>query len=243
MNKDYEELDAGSVAVINETEKSEPELNTVQAAPSTSIKVKGGRVYAFFKRAFDIVFSLISLIVLSPLFLIIAILIKCTSRGKVFYVSKRVGKNGKIFKFYKFRSMRDGAEQELDTLLNQNMNQGITFKMKDDPRITKIGKFLRKSSIDELPQLINILKGDMSLVGPRPGTLREYELYSDYDKQRLLVPQGLTGEWQVRGRSKIPFKQMVELDLNYIAHKRSFWYDIKLIFMTFGAVLRQDGAE
>lgn len=240
-NKD---LNNGAIVVATKTEEPEIELNTSETASFTSdIKVKGGRAYAFFKRVFDFLFSLFALIALSPLFLVIAILIKCSSSGKVFYVSERVGKNGKIFKFYKFRSMRNGAEQELDSLLAQNMNQGITFKMKNDPRVTKVGKFLRRSSLDELPQLINILKGDMSLVGPRPGTLREYQLYSDYDKQRLLVPQGLTGEWQVRGRSKIPFKQMVELDLDYITNKRSFWYDVKLIFMTFGAVLRQDGAE
>ena len=237
------DLSNGSVAVSTSSDRIEIESNILKSPSTTNIEVKGGCIYAFFKRVFDLVFSLLFLIILSPVFLIIAILIKCTSRGKIIYVSKRVGQNGKVFKFYKFRTMRDGAEKELDDLLAQNMNEGITFKMKNDPRVTKVGKFLRKSSLDELPQLLNILKGDMSIVGPRPGTLREYELYSDYDKQRLLVPQGLTGEWQVGGRSKIPFKQMVEMDLHYIKNKRSFWYDIKLIFLTFGAVLRQDGAE
>ncbi len=207
------------------------------------INVRDGKVYAFFKRVFDIFCSLLALIILSPILLIVGILVKCTSRGKIIYTSDRVGKNGKIFKFYKFRSMKQGAEAELETLLDQNETKGITFKMKDDPRVTGFGKFIRKTSLDELPQLVNILKGDMSFVGPRPCTVREYKLYGEYEKQRLLVPQGLTGEWQVKGRSNTTFEEMIDLDLDYIQNKRSFWYDIKLIFMTFGAVIKEEGAK
>ncbi len=211
-----------------------------------AIHVKGGRTYAFFKRFFDIFFSLLAVFILSPLLLIIGLLVVLTSKGPMIYVSNRVGQNGKVFKFYKFRSMKKDAEEELQTLLNKNeIPGGVTFKIKDDPRITKFGKILRRTSLDELPQLFNILKGDMSIVGPRPCTVREYELYNDYDKQRLLVPQGLSGEWQVHGRSTTTFDEMIEMDLDYIQNKRSLWYDAKLIFKTvillFG--FKKSGAE
>ena len=160
------------------------------------------------------------------------------------YVSKRVGKDGKIFNFYKFRSMVDKAEDELENLLSQNeVEGGVTFKMKDDPRVTKVGKFLRKTSLDELPQLFNIFKGDMSLVGPRPCTDREYNLYTEKEKLRLRVPQGLTGEWQVSGRSDTTFSQMIEMDIDYVLNKRGFWYDIGLLFRTIPAFLFKKGAR
>ena len=160
------------------------------------------------------------------------------------YVSKRVGKDGKVFNFYKFRSMRENAEEELKLLLEHNeIEGGVIFKMKEDPRITKFGKFLRKTSLDELPQLFNILKGDMSLVGPRPCTVREYELYSERDKLRLKVPQGLTGEWQVRGRCNTSFEEMVDMDLDYIQNKRGFWYDIGLLFRTIPVFFGKRGAQ
>lgn len=227
MNLEKEVLNSGSA---------------VKVAERVEIKVKGGKAYAFFKRAFDIFSSAIALIVLFPFLLIIGILVKVTSKGPVFYVSDRVGKNGKVFKFYKFRTMVKDAEQQLDQLLEQNeVEGGVTFKMENDPRLTKFGKFLRKSSIDELPQLLNILKGDMSVVGPRPCTPRELELYGDKEKNRLLVPQGLTGEWQVNGRSNTTFDEMIDLDLRYIEKKRGFWYDIGIIFRTLPAVFRQNG--
>ena len=227
MNLEKEVLNSGSA---------------VKVAEKIEIKVKGGKAYAFFKRAFDIFSSTIALIVLFPFLLIIGILVKVTSKGPVFYVSDRVGKNGKVFKFYKFRTMVKDAEQQLDQLLEQNeVEGGVTFKMENDPRLTKFGKFLRKSSIDELPQLLNILKGDMSVVGPRPCTPRELELYGDKEKNRLLVPQGLTGEWQVNGRSNTTFDEMIDLDLRYIEKKRGFWYDIGIIFRTLPAVFRQNG--
>ena len=227
MNLEKEVLNSGSA---------------VKVAEKIEIKVKGGKAYAFFKRAFDIFSSAIALIVLFPFLLIIGILVKVTSKGPVFYVSDRVGKNGKVFKFYKFRTMVKDAEQQLDQLLEQNeVEGGVTFKMENDPRLTKFGKFLRKSSIDELPQLLTILKGDMSVVGPRPCTPRELELYGDKEKNRLLVPQGLTGEWQVNGRSNTTFDEMVDLDLEYIEKKRGFWYDIGIIIRTLPAVFRQNG--
>lgn len=224
--------------------KEKETIIEAQTKTIVPIKVKGGKIYAFFKRAFDIFASLIAILILALPMLVVGIIIKCDSKGPMIYVSKRVGKNGKIFKFYKFRSMCVDAESKLEELLNQNeVEGGVTFKMEKDPRVTKFGKFIRKTSIDELPQLFNILKGDMSIVGPRPCTDREYELYTDEQKQRQLVPQGLTGEWQVRGRSDTTFDEMIKFDIEYVKNKRSFWYDIKLIFLTIGAVFKGRGAK
>lgn len=206
------------------------------------VNIKKKRIYSFFKRVVDILASFILIILLSWLYLILAILVKCTSKGPVIYTSQRVGKNGKLFKFYKFRSMRVGAEKELDSLLGQNETGGITFKMKDDPRITKFGKFLRKTSLDELPQLFNILNGSMSFVGPRPALPREVEQYNEYQKQRLLVKQGLTCIWQCSGRSNTTFDEQIEMDLEYI-EKRGFFFDIWIMIKTFFAVIFGKGAE
>ena len=160
------------------------------------------------------------------------------------YVSKRVGKNGRIFNFYKFRSMYKDAEQRLNELLNQNeVEGGITFKMKNDPRITPFGKFIRKTSIDELPQLFNVLKGDISLIGPRAAIPREVELYPQEAFDRLLVPQGLSGEWQANGRSDTTFENMIKMDLDYIQNKSGFWHDVALIFKTVIVVIKGNGAE
>lgn len=206
------------------------------------IQLKKKPVYGFFKRAMDIFGSLFLIIVLSWLLLILAVLVKCTSKGPILYVSKRVGKDGKLFNFYKFRSMRVGADKELDSLLAQNETGGITFKMKDDPRVTKFGKFIRKTSLDELPQLFNILNGSMSFVGPRPALPREVEQYNDYQKQRLLVKQGLTCIWQCSGRSNTTFDEQIEMDLEYI-QKRGFFFDIWILIKTFFAVIFGKGAE
>lgn len=168
-----------------------------------------------------------------PIFIIVAVLIKLEDpKGPIFFKQMRVGKGEKEFGMYKFRSMVVDAEDRLNDLLKHNDVSGAMFKMKDDPRVTNIGKFIRKTSIDELPQLFNVLKGEMSLVGPRPPLPREVKEYSKYDKQRLLVTQGCTGLWQVSGRSNLTFDEMVELDLQYIK-KRSIWFDIKIIFKTF----------
>lgn len=197
-----------------------------------NISVNTARSYLVMKRAIDIIGSFCGLVVLSILFVIIALLIKLEDpKGKVFFKQLRVGKDGKEFYMYKFRSMASDAEERLKELLALNEVSGAMFKMKDDPRVTKIGKFIRKTSVDELPQLFNVFRGDMSLVGPRPPLPREVEEYSAYDKQRLLVVPGCTGLWQVSGRSNVGFEDMVELDLQYI-RERSFLYDIKIILKT-----------
>lgn len=196
------------------------------------VNVNERKTYLFTKRLIDIIGASCGIIVLSFLFIFIAILIKIEDpKGTVFFSQKRVGLNGKEFKMYKLRSMVSNAEEKLAELLNYNEVSGAMFKLKDDPRITKVGKFIRKTSIDELPQLFNVLKGDMSLVGPRPPLPREVAVYSDYDKQRLMVTPGCTGLWQVSGRNSLSFEEMVELDLQYI-RERSFLFDIKLILKT-----------
>lgn len=188
--------------------------------------------YRIIKRIFDIIASLVGLILLSPLFLVLAILIKTDNpAGGVFYSQTRLGLKQRTFKMYKFRSMCTDADEKLKNLLKYNEVEGAMFKMKEDPRITKVGKFIRKYSIDELPQLWNVLIGDMSLVGPRPPLEREIKEYTDYDWQRLMVKPGCTGLWQVSGRNSIGFHEMVELDLKYIK-KSSLVYDLGILFRT-----------
>lgn len=217
---------------------------TAEKKKSARITVKKRRGYAFFKRAFDIFFSLLDLILLSPLFLLLSLLVVITSKGPAIYVSTRIGKDGKPFRFYKFRSMYKNADLILYRYLKDNdLGPGVTFKMRNDPRITKFGRFLRLTSLDELPQLWNILKGDMSFVGPRPCTDREYALYDDYLKQRQLVPQGLTGEWQVNGRSLTTFDKMIAYDFDYISRKRGFFFDILILFKTIAVVIVGRGAQ
>ena len=198
--------------------------------------------YIFMKRLIDISGALIGLILLSWLFILVAILIKKEDpKGPVIFKQVRIGKDGKSFYMYKFRSMVSNAEDLLDTLLQHNEVSGAMFKMKEDPRITKVGKFIRRTSIDELPQLWNVLKGDMSLVGPRPPLPREVAEYSTYDKQRLLVTPGCTGLWQVSGRNSVGFDEMVELDLEYI-NNRSILFDIKIILKTIKIILAPNSA-
>jgi exopolysaccharide biosynthesis polyprenyl glycosylphosphotransferase len=189
--------------------------------------------YLLTKRVIDIVGALVGLLLLSPFVLVVAILIKIQDpRGPIFFKQQRIGKDGQTFYIYKFRSMVTNAEELLKDLLEKNEISGAMFKMKKDPRITKVGKFIRKTSIDELPQLWNVMKGEMSLVGPRPPLPREVEEYDDYDKQRLTVTPGCTGLWQISGRNSLGFKEMVELDLKYIS-ERNIWMDIKVILKTF----------
>ncbi|WP_246026132.1 sugar transferase [Peribacillus cavernae] len=202
------------------------------AEKSKKVAINDRKMYLLSKRCIDILGSLAGIILLSILFIILAILIKLEDpKGKIFFTQTRVGKNGNEFKMYKFRSMVSNAEEKLNEILKYNEVSGAMFKMKEDPRITKIGKFIRKTSIDELPQLFNVLKGDMSLVGPRPPLPTEVAQYTEYDKQRLLVTPGCTGLWQVSGRNSLGFKEMVELDLQYI-RTRSLLFDIKLILKT-----------
>lgn len=187
--------------------------------------------YEVIKRLIDIVCSFLGVLVLSPLFIIIAIIIKMTSKGPVFFSQKRVGKNGKEFDMYKFRSMVVNAEELKEKLAAKNEMSGPMFKMKDDPRVTKVGKFIRKTSIDELPQLWNVLKGDMSLVGPRPSLPKEVAQFEDWMYKRLEVKPGLTCYWQVSGRNNIDFEDWMKLDVKYV-EERNPWIDIKLIFKT-----------
>lgn len=189
-------------------------------------------LYRTTQRLFDFIASAVALIVLSPVFLIVAVLIKCDDpQGPVFYSQIRLGKHQRPFKMYKFRSMVVDADQKLNELLKYNEVDGAMFKMKHDPRVTRVGRFIRKYSIDELPQLFNVLQGRMALVGPRPPLKRELEKYTAYDKQRLYVKPGCTGLWQVTGRNNVGFKDMVELDLQYI-RKSSFWFDLKIMLLT-----------
>jgi len=198
--------------------------------------------FRFFKRSIDIIGALVGIILLCILLLLIAVLIKFEDpKGTVFFTQKRVGKNGKEFNMYKFRSMVTDAEAKLGELLKYNEVEGAMFKMKDDPRITKIGKLIRRTSIDELPQLFNVLKGDMSLVGPRPPLPREVNEYTIYHKQRLLVKPGCTGVWQASARNSVGFEEMVEMDLYYIRN-RSIWFDIKIIFKTIGVLFGSKNA-
>jgi len=193
------------------------------------------------KRILDVVGSAVLLMLLFPLMLVIAILIKLTSGGSVFFVTDRVGLCGKPFPFYKFRSMRLGSDQQKDDLAEQNEREGPIFKMKTDPRVTPIGRFMRKFSIDELPQLLNVFLGHMSLVGPRPPLPREVAEYDEYMAERLSVRPGLTCYWQIMGRSDLTFEQWMELDHRYL-QEMSIWVDLKILLMTPWAVLRGDGA-
>lgn len=200
-------------------------------------KVERKPVYEFTKRVMDIVLSFIGLVSLSWLFALTAIIIKIEDRkGPVFFSQIRNGQDGEEFKMYKFRSMVTDAEEKLNELLKHNEVSGHMFKMSDDPRVTKIGKFIRKTSIDELPQLLNVLKGDMSLVGPRPPLPREVKQYTEYQLQRLKVKPGCSGLWQVTERNNVGFEEMVNLDLVYIK-KRSTFLDIKIILKTIFSVV------
>ena len=194
--------------------------------------IQTSKLYLATKRTIDIVGSLTGIIILFPLFVLVAVCIKLEAlKDPIIFSQLRVGKNGKCFKIYKFRSMVRDAEEKLTDLLLRNDVKGHMFKMKKDPRITKVGKFIRKTSIDELPQLINILLGQMSFVGPRPPLPREVKEYTEYEKQRLLITPGCTGLWQISGRSHLDFNQMLELDLKYISN-RTIWFDMKIIIKT-----------
>lgn len=198
--------------------------------------------YWAWRRTQDVVLSILGLAVLWPLMLLVAIVIVLESPGAgPIFKQIRVGRDGKEFVFYKFRSMRPRAEEELESLLPYNEMQGPVFKIRNDPRITKVGRFIRKTSIDELPQLWNVLRGDMSVVGPRPCLPREAVQYDEYAKQRWIITPGLTCYWQVQpNRNDLSFDEWLELDLKYI-RERSFRVDWKIIFKTFGAVLDMNG--
>lgn len=200
------------------------------------------RRYMTVKRVQDIIFSLLALVVLLPLMLAIAIMIMIDDpKGGFIFSQIRCGKDGRMFKFYKFRSMCVDAENKLDGLLDQNEMEGPAFKIENDPRITRVGKFLRRTSLDELPQLVNVFRGEMSIVGPRPPLPREVEQYTEYQKQRLSVKPGLTCYWQVQPhRNRISFEEWIELDLKYIKDQ-SYIVDWKIIIMTLKAVCHMQG--
>jgi exopolysaccharide biosynthesis polyprenyl glycosylphosphotransferase len=197
----------------------------------------------FGKRILDVVLASAAIMVLSPVFIIAAWLIRLNDGGPVFFRQKRHGKNGETFFMYKFRSMKVGADAQKATLLaeNQHGTDGVTFKMKADPRVTRVGRWLRRTSIDELPQLWNVVLGDMSLVGPRPPVPSEYAKYTDYQKGRLAVTPGITCLWQINGRAEIPFEGQVELDIEYVA-RRSLLLDLKILILTVPAVVSGRGA-
>ncbi len=189
----------------------------------------------------DISLSGLALIVLSPVFLVTAAAIRLEDHGPVFFTQPRAGKDMKPFKIYKFRSMRINADAELSGMMAENEQTGHAFKIKDDPRVTKVGKVIRRFSIDELPQLLNIIKGDMSIVGPRPILTFQMEECNQYEKQRLIVKPGLTCYWQIGGRANIKWEEWVELDLDYIENM-GLWTDIKMIVRTIPAVVDSKGA-
>lgn len=212
----------------------------------TQLKGKGSLsrklAYRIAKRLIDITVSLMGLCVLLPVFLLIAVGIKIDERhGTVFFKQVRVGKNGDCFVMYKFRTMEMAAEEKLPMLMEKNEMDDVIFKIKEDPRITPVGKLLRKTSLDEFPQLVNVLKGDMSLIGPRPALPKEVAQYTVFDKQRLAVMPGCSGLWQVSGRNQLSFSQMIELDLIYI-EKACLSYDFKLMLRTIVVIFNGKGA-
>lgn len=201
--------------------------------------------YECIKRIFDLLFSLVAVVLLSPVLLVISLAIRLEDRGPILYCAQRVGRGGKPITVYKFRSMRMHADRLEDMLTPEELEEyKKNYKLEHDPRVTKVGAFLRKTSLDELPQLFNILAGTLSLVGPRPVLQEETELYGDKRALLLSCKPGLTGLWQVRGRSNVTYEdgRRQALELNYVSH-RSLWLDIKILFWTVGAVVRMDGAK
>ncbi len=216
-------------------------MDNINLDMKAKLRLEEKVIYSFLKRGIDILASLVGIILLSPLVLVIGILIKLESKGPIVFKQKRVGRFGKEFYMYKLRSMVVNAEEIKEKLKNQNEMSGPMFKIKDDPRITKVGKFIRKTSIDELPQLVNVLKGEMSLVGPRPSLPNEVKEFESWMLKRLEVKPGLTCYWQVMGRNNIGFEDWMKLDIKYV-DERSFWLDIKLIFKTFFVLFGDENA-
>lgn len=219
-----------------------PPVEKVETVWLDAEKINSRIGFKCVKRIIDVVLSAAGLVCLIPVFIVVAILMKKEEpKGPIFFKQTRVGKNGREFTMYKFRSMCIDAEERLVYLLAENEIKGAMFKMKDDPRVTKIGKAIRRNSIDELPQLLNVLKGDMSLIGPRPPLPREVKEYSRYDLQRLLVKPGCSGLWQTSGRNEMNFAEMVELDIQYI-REQSLMNDIKIIWKTVKVMVYPNGA-
>ena len=212
---------------------------------NAKVKPKNDITYRFVKRTFDILLSGLSIVLLSPIFLIFIILIKLDSKGKAFYKHKRIGKNGEIIYLYKFRSMYSDSKERLEELLKDpkiRKEWEENYKLDNDPRITKVGNILRKTSLDELPQLLNILNGDMSIVGPRPVIEEELEKYGSNKEKFLSVTPGLTGWWACNGRSCTSYEDRMKLELYYVDN-RSIKLDVKIIIKTFISVIKRDGAK
>ncbi len=222
---------------LTEWALQEPQSPALATAPAQSRL----SVYLVSKRAIDVSLALTGIVLTAPLMLAAAIAIKCTSKGPVFFRQLRAGLNGRPFMMYKFRSMLHGAEEWRPYLASLNEAKGPVFKLRDDPRLTRVGRFLRRTSIDELPQLFNVLRGDMSLVGPRPLPLDEVMSASHAERRRLDVPPGLTCLWQISGRCEIPYAEWMQLDLLYI-HNRSLGLDLQILLRTLPAVLSGHGA-
>lgn len=203
---------------------------------------RGTTFYLIVKRTIDILGALIGLVLLSPIFLIVAIAIKLDSKGPIIFGHTRKGLHGKDIKVYKFRTMYENSQEIFNNFTKEQKEEFYkNFKLENDPRVTKIGDFLRRTSIDELPQLINILNGSMSIVGPRPIVQKEIELYGDYANKLFSVVPGLTGYWQANGRSDTTYEERIKMDMYYIDN-RGFWLDFKIIIKTFGSVLKGEGA-
>ncbi len=225
---------------MNET-KAPIEAAMIDRNNMRAVYQRKSPVYKSLKRLFDILLSGIALVCLLPVFLITIVAIKLEDGGPAFFIQPRAGKDMKIFKMYKFRSMYVNADERLEELLEDNEQTGHAFKIKNDPRVTRVGGVIRRVSIDELPQLINIIKGDMSIVGPRPILARQMEECNEYERQRLIVQPGLTCYWQIGGRANIKWEEWVELDLDYIGDM-SLWTDLKMILKTVPAVFNREGA-
>ncbi|MCG0955093.1 sugar transferase [Lactiplantibacillus plantarum] len=216
--------------------------NNLETVIIDQMRIQRRYGYRFVKRGFDILASLMGLILLSPLFLIVAIAIKVDDpRGKVFYSQIRLGRGERPFKMFKFRSMVSNADKLMVQLTEENEVSGAMFKMREDPRVTRVGRIIRKYSIDELPQLINVVIGSMSLVGPRPPLPQEVSEYTEYDKQRLLIKPGCTGLWQATVRNGVGFDEMVRLDLIYVKRQSSL-YDLWILLLTVKIILKPNNA-
>lgn len=216
--------------------------NNLETVIIDQMRIQRRYGYRFVKRGFDILASLMGLILLSPLFLIVAIAIKVDDpRGKVFYSQIRLGRGERPFKMFKFRSMVSNADKLMVQLTEENEVSGAMFKMREDPRVTRVGRIIRKYSIDELPQLINVVIGSMSLVGPRPPLPQEVSEYTEYDKQRLLIKPGCTGLWQATVRNGVGFDEMVRLDLIYVK-RQSILYDLWILLLTAKIILKPNNA-
>lgn len=228
---------------MNSLEKSLDKNELVVAKIDECVEKSKVKVYDFVKRFIDIIISTIGLVICLPLFIIIAILIKIDSKGPVFFKHKRIGKYGRILGIYKFRTMIDNAEEAMKYFTEEQKKEfKENFKLENDPRVTRVGKFLRKTSLDELPQIINILKGEMSIIGPRPIVKNELEKYGENKEKFLSVAPGLTGYWAANGRSDVSYEERMALELYYVDN-RSLLLDLKIFLKTIGSVLRGRGAK